>query len=530
MFRQKAIKAKQKIPSRTDPEDKNNAFTGVFKRESVIDYTLLGLTIAFFIFYILKLYSSLENTFFWADENVHAYISSVISKNHSIPAVLPEDIYGGFKYSYPPFFHILGAIVMAIGGFPALKFTNLILLLLFLMGFYFVIRKYYGNSEALLACLLISLSPTMAINSIRFMTEMLSMVLIFLSFIFLVAALKKTNRFYAIISGLSTGLLLLSKQLGIVVLGFYSFLLIWFFLKHKKDLRLMLYIVGTSACIFIPYFIWAVYNGNEVFGFMSIFLGNKTEWATAAVKSFRRYDSSLKEFAYLFYKGNGLGVAFAFIIPLYHFIRSRAKDRPLNYIFIMTVYLAAAMVVWHITNPRHTITLLPLIAFLFGYAVRQIITNKSAIRAIIVFLLIIAGCVAFQMPNYRNGFNAPSEFIELAQIIQKDDTSNDKTLVIYAFDTAMYSGKPVIWPFPNLRTIPIDLFERQTPSNLYNLLKEYRIGYILVDFRFVTNTDKYNGRNYPLSFVRNCETLTQRGNVVMLALSKSKQFMLLKVL
>jgi len=292
----------------------------------------------------------------------------------------------------------------------------------------------------------------------------------------------------------------------------------------------MIYIVGTSACIFIPYFIWAVYNEIEVFGFLSIFFGNKVEWATAAVKSFRRYDSSLKEFCYLFYKGNGIVISTAFLLPLYHFIRTRAKNRPQNYIFIMTVYLAVVMVVWHITNSRHTITLLPLIAFLFGYAARQVVSNKSAIRAIILCLLILASYVSFQMPNYRTGFNAPQEFIELADIIKKDNIANDRTLVVYAFDATMYSDKPVIWPYPNLQTIPIDLFDEQSSSNLYKLLKNYRIGHILVDFQLVTTSDRYIGRNYPLSFMRNCESLTQQGKLSLQSLSKSKQFMLLKVI
>ena len=181
----------QKKASQAGSANQQISFEKVLKSESVYDYILISLTIAYFLFYFFKLFSSLENTFFWADENVHAYISSIILKTKSLPAVLPDDIYGGFEYSYPPFFHILGAMVMAIAGFPALKFTNLILLIFFLTGFYLLIRKYYGNSEALLACLLISLSPIIAINSIRFMTEMLSMVLIFWSFFFLVMAIKK---------------------------------------------------------------------------------------------------------------------------------------------------------------------------------------------------------------------------------------------------------------------------------------------------------------------------------------------------
>jgi hypothetical protein len=532
MSRKKTKPVRQKKHTDAPPVDSGNRqkpSPEMLNSNNLYDYILIGLTLTYFLFYFFKLFSSLENTFFWADENVHAYISSVILKSHGIPAILPDDIYGGYKYSYPPFFHILSAFVMAIGGFPALKFTNFILSVLFLIGFYFLIRKFYGNSEALLACILISLSPTIAINSIRFMTEMLSMVLIFLSFFSLAAALKKANHTYAIISGLSTGLLLLSKQLGIVVLGFYCLLLVWFFLKHKKDVKLILYVIVTATCIFIPYFFWAVYNGIEVFGFLSVFFGTKAEWATEAVKSFRRYDSSIKEFAHLFYKGNGFVISAAFLLPIYHFIKSRAKDRPQNYIFIMTVYLAAVMVVWHITNSRHTITLLPLIAFLFGYTARQIISHKNAIRIIIVSLLIVASYFAFQMPNYRKTYNAPREFVEFNEIIKRDNISTGKTLVVHWLDTVMYSGKPVIWPNPDLRTIPINLFKKQSPDKLYDLLMHYNIDYILIDLRFVSTHDNFFGRNYPLSFVKNCETLENQGKLRLRALSSKNIFILLKV-
>ena len=185
----------------------------------------------------------------------------------------------------------------------------------------------------------------------------------------------------------------------------------------------MLYVIGTAVVVYTPYFIWAIYNGVEVFGFLSIFFGTKPEWATNAVKSFRRSDSALKEFAYLFYTGNGIVITVSFLIPLYHFIRTRAKDRPHNYIFLMTVYLAGVMVVWHITNPRHTITLLPLIAFLFGYALHQIVTNKIAIQshncipAYYCRLFMLIKC-----PIIAKSFNAPVELLELAEIIQKDNT------------------------------------------------------------------------------------------------------------
>ena len=133
-------------------------------------------------YYIFQLYSSLDNTFFWADENKHAYICSLVYKTQQIPTILPDILYGDYRWSYPPLFHMLGAIFIGIAGFSALKFFNLILLLIFLASFYILIRKHYGNNVAVAACLLTTLSPILAINTIRFTTEMLSTLCIFFSF------------------------------------------------------------------------------------------------------------------------------------------------------------------------------------------------------------------------------------------------------------------------------------------------------------------------------------------------------------
>ena len=164
---------------------------------TIINYVLSGLVLVFFAGYFYKLYSFLDITVFWSDEIVHAYISSIISKTHQLPFVLPEAIYGGFEWSYPPLFHILSALIMSIAGTGALKFINLGILILFFICFYILIRKYYGQHEALWACLLMSVAPVIAINTIRFMTEMLSMLMIFFSFFFLLLALTRKRMNFA---------------------------------------------------------------------------------------------------------------------------------------------------------------------------------------------------------------------------------------------------------------------------------------------------------------------------------------------
>ena len=525
----KAAQKKQKTPSRPDPEIKSAVREGFFSGERTIEYVLTGLTVAYLIFLVFKLYSFLEITYFWSDENVHAYISSIILKTGSLPAVLPDDIYGGYEYGYPPFFHILGAIFMGVAGFPALKYFNFILLILFFIGFYVLIRKYYGSSQALLACLLISLPEMIMTNTVRHMTEMLSMVLIFGSFFFLALAVKEAKLRFSILAGLSTGLLLLSKQIGIVVLGFYCLLLVWFYFKSKKDVKPTLYAICISVAMYTPYLIWAIYNQVEVFGFLSVFFGTKPEWATEAVKTFRKSESSLWEFGYHFYTGNGLVFTVSFLVPLFHYLRTRGKDRPHNYGFLMTIYLAGVMVAWHITNARHTITLLPLMAFLFGYSFSQVVTNKAAKRAAIVLLLIFGIYNALTVPNLRERFNGPEDPIKFAMFIKKDKTADGRTLVIQAFDYLMYSGKPTIWPYANLRNIPLNLFEKQSPDKLYAVLKEYNIDYIVVDMRFVSEADILTIHKYPLPFLRNCESLDHQGLISLVGKSASNIFLLLRV-
>jgi 4-amino-4-deoxy-L-arabinose transferase-like glycosyltransferase len=188
-----------------------------------------------------------------------------------------------------------------------------------------LIRKHYGNSQAIIACFLITLSPVLAINTVRFTTEMLSMLFTFFSFFFLAISLKKADKLKAAISGLFTGALMLSKQIGFVVLGFYGLLLLWFFWKDKENFKILLWVIGVSLGTYSPYLVWALYNKIEVLGFIFFFLGlaEKPEWSATALKSFSKHSSGIKEFAILFYEGNGFVLTISIFLPIYHFIKTR---------------------------------------------------------------------------------------------------------------------------------------------------------------------------------------------------------------
>jgi 4-amino-4-deoxy-L-arabinose transferase-like glycosyltransferase len=522
---------KKKSPGKIS-EVKHVNLTGPTRQEIIFRYVLNGLLFIYLLYYLFQLYASLDNTFFWRDENKHAYICSLVFKTHQIPTMLPDDLYGDYRWSYPPLFHILGAAFMGIAGPTGLRFFNLILLLIFLPSFYFLIRKHYGNNEAVVSCLLITLSPVLAMNTVRFTTDLLSMLCIFFSFFFLLVAIKKSDKFYAAISGLSTGLLMLCKQVGFAVFGFYGLLFLWFFWKDREYFKISLWVLGVSVVLYSPYLVWAIYNRVNILGFVSVFLGlaEKPEWSGTALKVFRRYDYGITEFAVLFYKGNGFLLSLLILLPFYHFIRTRFRDKPQNYIFFLFIYLALVMMAWHITNDRHTIILLPLTAFLIGYAINQITASKLIIRVSIISLLLVAGYLTYYMPNYRQTSNAPEDFIELTKFINEDNSSDARILSLIKFDLIMYTKKPVIWPHAKLRNVPIQLLEKQSADSLFRMLKKYKIKYIVIETPRIENVKKFHAGRYPLYFIRACERLERQGKIAFVAMTKLKRFILLRVI
>jgi 4-amino-4-deoxy-L-arabinose transferase-like glycosyltransferase len=527
----KRNKSKKKTLPKKTSENRQAGLNNSVITEKAASYVLNGLLLIYLFYYLFQLYTSLDNTFFWADENKHAYICSVVLKTQGIPTVLPEEMYGEFQWSYPPLFHIIGATVQGTAGLAAIKYTNLIILITFFMSFYLLLLRYYSNTEALIACLLISFAPVVAINTVRFTTEMLSMLLTFLSFFFFLLALRETKTHFAVLAGISTGLLMLSKQTGLIVVSFYVLLLPWFLWKNTKKFKLMLYVIVVSLIIYAPYLIWTASNETGVLGFINLFMAKRPDWALLGAKSFRRFDSGLKEFVFLLHKGTGWIVIFSLLLPLYYFIRSRLKDTAAVYVLLLAVYLAAAMVVWHITNKRHVITLMPFIAFLFSYSLHRVLQKRLFRQGALILLLIIAGYFAYHLPDYRQKYNTNgTEFKLIAETIKEDHSFSGRILGVNKFDILMYTQKPVIWPHPKLSSNPLDLFEKQSPDLLYSRLKNYHVRYIVINIQFVRNTDVFFGRNYPISFARNLEQLERKGKLVLEAISESKKFILLRVL
>lgn len=503
-------------------------------KNKAFDHVLDSSILVFFIYYFYKFYSQLVQTYFWSDETMHAYVASLIYENKTIPTYLPK-IYGHFMWTYQTFFHTLAALTMPLWGLSGLKYFNLGLLFVFFIAFYTLIRKYYGRFEAGTACLLLSFSGVIGECTVRFMVELLSGILFFFSFFFLILALRKdeerneTAKFFTAGSGLATGLLLLTKHTGFVVLFFYILLLAWFYFAKKSSLRTMLTVVVISLAMSTPYYIWQAYNEIETVSWIvDKYFGDS--WRTTAVRrtilSWQRYDSAIKEFAVHFYRGNGFLVSLSALAPLYYLIKTRARDYPHNYFFLMLIYLVVMMIAYHITFSRHTITLLPLLVFIAAYASARIFDVRAIQSAVLVMLLAGAVYSAYSMPDYRNAWNAPPDFRYMVQMI-REDVSEGRVLTINHIDTVMYTEREVIWPHIHVKSPTMDLFNARDPDEFNMLLKKYNTSHVLVWRRFIGPNYFMFGR-YPAYMVRNCIALTKKGK--MTHMGSYGEYMLFKVI
>jgi hypothetical protein len=151
-------------------------------------------------------------------------------------------------------------------------------------------------------------------------------------------------------------------------------------------------------------------------------------------------------------------------------------------------------------------------------------------KALMISLLLIAGYLTYQMPNYRQRYNAPEDFVELTKIINKKTPSDARILSLSKFDIIEYTQRPVIWPHAKLDKIPIELLEKQSANKLFALFKHYKIKYIVIETSRIVNVENFHAGRYPLYFVRACEQLERQGKIALEAMTNSKRFILLRVI
>ena len=79
------------------------------------------------VFSLILLARNASHAVFATDECFHAHLARWIAEHHALPRVIPE-LYSGIPYFYPPLFHLVGAVSVAVAGVGSLPYLNVVLL------------------------------------------------------------------------------------------------------------------------------------------------------------------------------------------------------------------------------------------------------------------------------------------------------------------------------------------------------------------------------------------------------------------
>jgi hypothetical protein len=200
-------------------------------------------------------------------------------------------------------------------------------------------------------------------------------------------------------------------------------------------------------------------------------------------------------------------------IPLALLATSKRREYPHAPLVALFASIALVFLLDQRIVERHTLLLLPLVAFLGLDALKRLAGSRGTLAGVAVIAL-VAGWHVFSMPNYRVPFNPSRHFADMARTIVQQ-TPRDATIVtVWWAEVRYHTGRPTLWPVANLDDPPVDLFEDQSSEIWYERLRARNIDYLLVDDRYIAERP---GFGFSRSTLANLEALTRVGRAQLVA-------------
>jgi len=234
--------------------------------------------------------------------------------------------YSQFYTVYAPFLHLLLVPIFKISGFDlkTIYYAKIVMIILYLLrvGLMTIFTKsIFGNKAALLFLPLMLFEPFSLLTSMQVRPENFALLILIITYLLAIHALKKES-FWRIFSvGLFTGLALISSiklmpSILIIALG----LPVYFLYSKKK--RWAFVFVDGFIMTFLLLFFYLFTNGNLIPGFQQLFLDpwllNSTISTSTPLNYFYIFESSLL-YGQL---GKPITWIFAMILPVLAFAGS----------------------------------------------------------------------------------------------------------------------------------------------------------------------------------------------------------------
>ncbi len=391
---------------------------------------------------------------------------------------LAESLAEGKEYGYignlnveafrPPLFPIMLAGLFSIFG-AEIAVAQIFVSMLFVVSvviFYTVLKSFYSKKVSLLATLFLATNHLVVFFSNRIFVEMLSILLVVLSF-YLFVKMRKDVRFFVPFAATLVLAILTRYNLFIIPVIYLIYFLTLERGWLKKILTTQYFFVGIIVSLLIAYpFIDFAINSNEVIANSPQLKFEKFEFPTNYVL----YFWLLPLFSTPF-----------FVYGIYKFYKSKPKLtwQKFSVIFIVVFLVANGFI---LSSFRYLIPLLPFIAILaFGGFDRS---SKRLVALVLISLslnLVVGYVVTYLFINPHQEFKQLPSFIEIRAYFA--ESLDRKNAALYVKDmtseneTVMTNAHAWLWLYTKRNWVPAGSSEQEFLENV----EKYKINYIYFD-------------------------------------------------
>ncbi len=485
----------------------------------------LGVAAAVAVIAAFRLTGFARTSIFFVDECWHALVARMMAEAHGLVTTTTAMMAGRFHLDYPPLFHLLGAVGYAWAGPSAWVHVNIVVALT-LLGLILIGpgRLLDPMQRASLALALMA-TPLFAMYSVRFYVEMLTAAVFFCSWWWFAKALRDARQLSsvtldarqlsrvtldgqrrdAVISGIATGLLVWTKQTGLLVLGLYAAFLAWTIIRGDRTHRTTAaWVVGVASIFAAAYLGITLGQGENPFLF-AVSTRHQDVWSAAME------GVAVPRLLFLRTLRATWGVLpfVLMVLPIAVLVTNRRRDYPYAPLLVLLGILVAVFLIDRRLVERHTLFLLPLIAFLGVDALTRL-GGRRGTQVGFVMILLVAVVHSATMPNYRVNFNPSRDFVEMARTIVQRTPPDSTIASVWWAELRYHTGRKVIWPVPNLDDPPVELFSEQSADAWHKRARARRLDYLLVDDRYVSERPALGFSRHTLAIL---DTLARDGRV-----------------
>ncbi len=424
-----------------------------------------------------------------------------------MPERIPE-LYGGLFYSYPPLLHVLGAGWVTLFGPQSLPIMNVLLYGALLCALALVPVPGLPSTPRRWALWLVIANAAPATYAVQFYAEILTCLLGLLVAL-LVLRVAATGRVRdGVLLGVASGFALFAKNTALLVPVLLAGLVLAQGVARRRDgVRAGLWALAVALALATPMLL----RNQMLFG-SAIYPGLARDidpWLYGLNRE--RFGRELPIYLAAVWSTVGGWVlswgALGGIVAL----AARRLDVGAGLLACSLVGIAVSPFS-PLHEARHVMPLIAVIALAGAIHVHHALRARALTSIAVEYgLAAIALIAVLTLGDRRTPYDVPPHLAEAYAAIEERVPPGRTGLSLWTYEAFYHAGRPATWPIPwgqGTRS-PAALFREQDPERFLAELDRLGIEWMLVPRG--AGAERFNGANYPRSFMSCVTALAQRG-------------------